>query len=55
VSHSQGHHLSFFRSDDAANSWVRINDDAHQYGLVLHICGDMQEYGRGIVMGVPAS
>lgn len=52
----------FFRSDDAAASWVRINDDAHQYGLVLHICGDMQEYGRvyigthgrGIVTGVPA-
>ncbi len=51
----------FFRSDDAAASWVRINDDAHQYGLVLHICGDMQEYGRvyvgthgrGIVTGVP--
>jgi photosystem II stability/assembly factor-like uncharacterized protein len=21
-----------FRSDDAGNSWVRINDDAHQYG-----------------------
>ena len=53
----------FFRSDDAAVSWVRINDDAHQYGLVLHICGDMQEYGRvyigthgrGIVTGVPSS
>lgn len=52
----------FFRSDDAAASWVRINDDAHQYGLVLHICGDMQEYGRvyigthgrGIVTGGPA-
>lgn len=51
----------FFRSDDIARSWVRINDDAHQYGLVLHICGDMQEYGRvyvgthgrGIVTGVP--
>lgn len=51
----------FFRSDDAATSWVRINDDAHQYGLVLHICGDMQEYGRvyvgthgrGIITGVP--
>lgn len=51
----------FFRSDDMAKSWVRINDDAHQYGLVLHICGDMQEYGRvyvgthgrGIVTGVP--
>lgn len=36
----------FFRSDDAAKSWVRINDDDHQYGLVLHIIGDMQEYGR---------
>lgn len=51
----------FFRSDDKAKSWIRINDDAHQYGLVLHICGDMQEYGRvyigthgrGIITGVP--
>ncbi len=53
----------FFRSDDAAVSWVRINDDANQYGLVLHICGDMQEYGRvyigthgrGIITGVPTT
>lgn len=36
----------FFRSDDRGTTWQRINDDAHQYGLVLHICGDMQEYGR---------
>lgn len=51
----------FFRSDDEAHSWVRINDDAHQYGLVLHIIGDMQEYGRvyvgthgrGLVTGIP--
>ncbi|WP_235782325.1 hypothetical protein [Phocaeicola paurosaccharolyticus] len=51
----------FFRSDDTARTWVRINDDQHQYGLVLHICGDMQEYGRvyvgthgrGIIMGAP--
>lgn len=51
----------FFRSDDSARTWVRINDDQHQYGLVLHICGDMQEYGRvyvgthgrGIQMGAP--
>ena len=51
----------FFRSDDAAQSWVRINDDEHQYGLVLHIIGDMQEYGRcyvgthgrGIITGAP--
>ena len=51
----------FFRSDDEARSWVRINDDAHQYGLVLHIIGDMQEYGRvyvgthgrGLITGIP--
>lgn len=51
----------FFRSDDAAQSWTRINDDQHQYGLVLHIIGDMQEYGRcyvgthgrGIITGAP--
>ena len=36
----------FFRSDDAAASWVRINDDDHQYGLVLHITGDPKKYGR---------
>ncbi|MDR2858944.1 MAG: exo-alpha-sialidase [Mediterranea sp.] len=36
----------FFRSNDAAKSWVRINDDNHQYGLVLHITGDPKKYGR---------
>ncbi|MEX0988502.1 MAG: exo-alpha-sialidase [Bacteroidales bacterium] len=36
----------FFRSDDFANSWVRINDDAHEYGLVMHITGDPKKYGR---------
>ena len=36
----------FFRSDDAARSWVRINDDDHQYGLVLQISGDPKRYGR---------
>lgn len=36
----------FFRSDDCAKSWVRINDDQHQYGLVLHITGDPKKYGR---------
>lgn len=36
----------FFRSDDAAESWIRINDDDHQYGLVLHITGDPKKYGR---------
>lgn len=36
----------FFRSDDCAENWVRINDDMHQYGLVLHITGDPKKYGR---------
>ncbi|MDR1257663.1 MAG: exo-alpha-sialidase [Tannerellaceae bacterium] len=36
----------FFRSDDVARSWTRINDEAHQYGLVLHITGDPKLYGR---------
>jgi hypothetical protein len=35
-----------FRSDDIAGSWVRINDDAHQWGLVLQITGDPKMYGR---------
>jgi photosystem II stability/assembly factor-like uncharacterized protein len=52
-----------FRSDDAARSWVRINDDQHQWGLVLHVTGDPKRYGRvyvgthgrGILYGDPAS
>ena len=35
-----------FRSDDTARSWVRINDDGHQWGLLLHITGDPKQYGR---------
>ena len=35
-----------FRSDDAARSWVRINDVRHQWGLVLHVTGDPKVYGR---------
>lgn len=34
------------RSDDGARSWVRINDDRHQWGLVLQITGDPKQYGR---------
>ena len=42
--------------------WVRINDDQHQWGLLLHITGDPRLYGRvyvgthgrGIVHGDPA-
>jgi photosystem II stability/assembly factor-like uncharacterized protein len=35
-----------FRSDDTARTWVRINDDRHQWGLLLHITGDPRQYGR---------
>ena len=35
-----------FRSDDGAGRWVRINDDRHQWGLVLHVSGDPKLYGR---------
>ena len=35
-----------FRSDDTAKSWIRINDDQHQWGLVLQITGDPKIYGR---------
>jgi hypothetical protein len=35
-----------FRSDNTARSWVRINDDQHQWGLLLHITGDPKLYGR---------
>jgi hypothetical protein len=51
----------FFRSDTTAESWVRINDDQHQLGLVLQISGDPKQYGRvyvgthgrGILYGDP--
>jgi hypothetical protein len=51
-----------FRSDDIAKSWIRINDDHHQWGLLLHITGDPKKWGRvyvgthgrGILYGDPA-
>jgi xyloglucan-specific exo-beta-1,4-glucanase len=53
-----------FRSADAGASWVRVNDDAHQYGGPGNgqfIMGDMNAFGvvymstagRGIVYGKP--
>ena len=36
-----------FRSDDAGATWVRINDDAHQYGNMGEaLTGDPRVYGR---------
>jgi len=35
-----------FRSIDEGQSWVRINDDQHQWGLILQITADPRLYGR---------
>lgn len=52
-----------YRSDDQAGSWVRINDDRHQWGWIGEtISGDPRVYGRvyiatngrGIQYGEPA-
>jgi hypothetical protein len=38
---------AIFRSDDVGESWVRINDDQHQYGTRFRcLCGDPRVYGR---------
>ena len=53
-----------YRSDDAGFTWMRINDDRHQYALTnAAITGDPRIYGRvyfstngrGIIYGDPAA
>lgn len=52
---------AFYRSDDGGEHFVRINDDAHQYGGANLVIGDPRVYGRvyiaaggrGIVYGEP--
>jgi hypothetical protein len=52
-----------FRSIDQAHTWTRINDNQHQWGLILQIAGDPRIYGRlyvgthgrGILYGDPAA
>ena len=53
--------IGFYRSDDQGKRFVRINDDAHQYGGATVIIGDPRVYGRvyvapggrGILYGEP--
>jgi photosystem II stability/assembly factor-like uncharacterized protein len=50
-----------FRSADLGASWVRINDDQHQFGVIHHLTGDPRIFGRvylatsgrGIIYGNP--
>jgi len=41
-----GNVQALFRSDDAGENWVRINDEQHQYGWIDHVTGDPRIYGR---------
>ena len=52
-----------YRSDNAGESFKRINDDNHQFGSITHIAGDPRLFGRvylatggrGIIYGEPKS
>ena len=37
---------AIFRSTDGGASWIRINDDQHQYGSIGVITGDPRTFGR---------
>jgi hypothetical protein len=58
-----GNLQALFRSDNAGESWVRINDDQHQYGWINCVTGDPRIYGRvyfatggrGVIYGDRAS
>jgi photosystem II stability/assembly factor-like uncharacterized protein len=38
--------IGIYRSDDTGSTWIRINDDNHQYGWIHQITGDSKIYGR---------
>lgn len=38
--------LGIFRSDDSGATWMRINDDNHQFGYLHQLIGDPRVYGR---------
>ncbi len=50
-----------FRSEDVGETWVRINDSAHQFGWIGQLSGDPRVFGRvyllttgrGVMVGEP--
>jgi xyloglucan-specific exo-beta-1,4-glucanase len=58
-----GTQWGLYRSTDGGISWIRINDDAHQYGGIGPVAGDMRTFGtvyfagggRGILWGTSAN
>lgn len=38
--------IGIFRSTDAGATWVRINDDLHQWGWIGTVTGDPRVFGR---------
>lgn len=58
-----GAQWGLYRSTDGGTSWIRINDDAHQYGGIGPVAGDMRTFGtvyfagsgRGILWGTSAN
>lgn len=56
-----GTQWGLYRSTDGGASWIRINDDAHQWGGIGPVCGDMRTFGtvyvgaRGIIWGTSSN
>lgn len=56
-----GGEYGFYRSDDLGESFIRINDDGHNFGDIIAVCGDGREHGRfylatgtlGLITGAP--
>ncbi|EJL67211.1 RICIN domain-containing protein [Flavobacterium sp. CF136] len=43
-----------FRSTDKGANWIRVNDDAHEFGGTTLIFGDLNVFGRVYVWGLSA-